>query len=742
MPFLFLEMKRILLLPFYSIYFTKLAAQPDPSNLGFENRSPRIEFSPWYTTRFSNPNYLFTLDSQTVHQGKYSLRITADSSPKANSDGGFHNVVQLDVPGSKISLSAYAKRSDPGDSSGYMSFLFSEDKGEKKTIIKSLNLKLDREWKELKTDVDISELHWPIDHLRINIVAKSRDTIWLDDLKIMVNGINMLSQPSFASRKEEPITKLTKRQTDNLLFLCHVWGFLKYFHPAVADGKYNWDMELFRIYPSIKNAEDGSGLNKILFQWIKGLGALPDCRNCSDELPENAFKNNVDLKWLDSGEISDSLRAQLKEIVKKRHKGPGYYAMYAPARNVLCSNENDYNWREIDYPSEVFRMQFLFRYWNTIQYFYPYKYLIGTDWNEVLRNFIPRFAEAPTPVAYSLIRAELIVSVNDSHAGSVDPAVYKELAAFRLPARVTVIDDKAVISRLFNDSLARIDGLKIGDAIIKVDGKSIRSIIEERSRYINGSNRPAKIRSLAGTGLLTGGKDSIVHLEMERNGRTVHIPAHRYSNYSNDIMKHYRAWKILDANIGFIDMGMLEKQQVDSAFSDLRDTRAIIFDIRNYPQGTFVDVCAYLLEKPAYFAKVLMPDLDYPGTFVWAKNLSMVGKGDKGKNYFHYPGKIVLLVNETTQSHAEFTAMALQTVPGAITIGSQTSGADGNVSNLILHGYLTYMTGLGIYYPDGTETQRVGIKIDIHVKPTQKGIIENRDEVLEKAIDWILNQHK
>lgn len=71
-----------------------------------------------------------------------------------------------------------------------------------------------------------------------------------------------------------------------------------------------------------------------------------------------------------------------------------------------------------------------------------------------------------------------------------------------------------------------------------------------------------------------------------------------------------------------------------------------------------------------------------------------------------------------------------------MTIGSQTAGADGNVANIkIPGGYSTFISGVGIYYPDGTETQRVGIKIDLEVKPTIEGIKKGKDEVLEQAID-------
>lgn len=47
------------------------------------------------------------------------------------------------------------------------------------------------------------------------------------------------------------------------------------------------------------------------------------------------------------------------------------------------------------------------------------------------------------------------------------------------------------------------------------------------------------------------------------------------------------------------------------------------------------------------------------------------------------------------------------------------------------------ISGIGVYYPDGTETQRIGIVPDITVKPTIKGIKEGKDELLEKAIEII-----
>lgn len=100
-----------------------------------------------------------------------------------------------------------------------------------------------------------------------------------------------------------------------------------------------------------------------------------------------------------------------------------------------------------------------------------------------------------------------------------------------------------------------------------------------------------------------------------------------------------------------------------------------------------------------------------------------------------------MLVNEETQSRAEYSVMCLQTANNVITIGSQTAGADGDMSYIeFVGGYKSVMSGTGVYYPDGTITQRKGVKVDIEILPTIKGIQEGKDEVLEKAIEIIITE--
>ena len=101
------------------------------------------------------------------------------------------------------------------------------------------------------------------------------------------------------------------------------------------------------------------------------------------------------------------------------------------------------------------------------------------------------------------------------------------------------------------------------------------------------------------------------------------------------------------------------------------------------------------------------------------------------------------LVNQRTQSQAEDVALGFQLATNVTVIGSTTAGADGAVTKFSLPGgIVTYMSGRGVYYPDGTDLQRKGVKIDEYIEPTIAGIKAGRDEVLERAIEIIEESYK
>ena len=107
----------------------------------------------------------------------------------------------------------------------------------------------------------------------------------------------------------------------------------------------------------------------------------------------------------------------------------------------------------------------------------------------------------------------------------------------------------------------------------------------------------------------------------------------------------------------------------------------------------------------------------------------------------HYSGRVVILIDEVSQSQAEYTAMAFRSSPHALVVGITTAGADGNVSEIPLPGgQRSMISGIGVFYPDKKPTQRVGIIPDVEVKLTREALLAGHDTVVDAALDWIRKQ--
>ena len=78
-----------------------------------------------------------------------------------------------------------------------------------------------------------------------------------------------------------------------------------------------------------------------------------------------------------------------------------YFTTDSPQSAVpKFKNENPYP--NLSMTDIGYRLLALFRYWNIIEYYYPYKYLIHAEWNKILFEFIPLFIEANDNLSYKL----------------------------------------------------------------------------------------------------------------------------------------------------------------------------------------------------------------------------------------------------------------------------------------------------------------------------------------------------
>jgi C-terminal processing protease CtpA/Prc len=190
----------------------------------------------------------------------------------------------------------------------------------------------------------------------------------------------------------------------------------------------------------------------------------------------------------------------------------------------------------------------------------------------------------------------------------------------------------------------------------------------------------------------------------------------------------------LSPDVAYLKLSSVKVLDAAKYIESAAGTRGLIIDIRNYPSEFVVFALGTkLIDRPTAFARFTRGDPANPGAFHWTPPISLLPTTPA------YSGKVVIILNETSQSQAEYTAMAFRAAPNAVVVGSTTAGADGNVSSIPLPGGLRSMiSGIGVFYPDKKPTQRIGILPDIEARPTIQGIRGGRDEVLEAAIRHIL----
>jgi hypothetical protein len=196
------------------------------------------------------------------------------------------------------------------------------------------------------------------------------------------------------------LSKLTAQQLENLTALGQVWGFVKYYHPVVAAGQVDWDKELFRVLPAALASRNTAERSALLGQWVTKLGPVAPCATCAKR-PALPVRQEPDLTWLtDKSLYTTELQQQLDHLKNNRNQGPHYYVAEGNALSPGFKHEEAYATHT--YPDAGLRILALFRYWNMIQYFFPYKYAIGDNWQPVLPEFLPQFVEASDALQYRL----------------------------------------------------------------------------------------------------------------------------------------------------------------------------------------------------------------------------------------------------------------------------------------------------------------------------------------------------
>jgi len=545
--------------------------------------------------------------------------------------------------------------------------------------------------------------------------------------------------PAVSTGSSIAITHLNGLQAEDLFVLGKVWGFLKYYHPKVAEGGINWDEELFKVMPQVLSAKHKNERNAVLYTWANTLG-----EGKTAQVKDSAVvRYQPDFSWINPKIFGNELSQLLMKITTFERRPDNHYVKIYSEDMPIPYFKNEAPYTQFKYPDAGYRLLSLYRYWNIVEYFYPYKNTLKESWDSTLKTLIPQFVTAKDEMAYKLAVANMVAKIQDSHVVLsiwTEPLMYEFQGKLKLAANVVFVGNKAVISKSLADVSGDAKELLKGDEIISINQKSMETILKERLPYTAASNYPTQLSRIATNLLRTN--DTVVNLKIKRLGveKEISVKALPWAKAIVKENENEPSFKMLSSDIAYIHPGKLQVKSLDSIMKIAMKSKAIIIDMRTYPKETmFTSVIGnYLFGKASAFCKMTKGSVTKPGQFTYLSDSYMENLKIGKDTVDYYKGKLIVLANESTQSFAEMTLMAFKTGPNTTIIGSQTAGADGNVTPpIILPGNIrTVFTGIGMYHLDGSETQRIGIVPDIEVKPTILGIKNGQDEVLESAIGF------
>jgi carboxyl-terminal processing protease len=299
----------------------------------------------------------------------------------------------------------------------------------------------------------------------------------------------------------------------------------------------------------------------------------------------------------------------------------------------------------------------------------------------------------------------------DPHSSFMTTEMYKELEVETrgsfggIGIEITILKDVLTVVSPIEDTPAFQAGIKAGDQIIKIDGKSTKDI-----NIMEAVNR------------LRGPKDTKVTLTIMRE--TLDKPTDIVITRSIIKIRSIKT-RMFDDRIGYIRIAAFQEKTVDDLRKALRDLdgpthslKGLILDMRNNPGG--------LLTQAVEIADVFLKSGVIVSTRGKAKSLDHQFSARDNGDEPTYP--IVILVNEGTASAAEIVSGALQDNRRAIIVGTQTFGK-GSVQTVIPleDGSALKLTTAKYYTPNGRSIQAEGVAPDIVIR-YQRSVEEKEGE--------------
>jgi len=541
-------------------------------------------------------------------------------------------------------------------------------------------------------------------------------------------------------------------ETDRLLATGRLWIAVKYFDPAMAYRKVDWDQALVQALPKIRAAQSNGEYESAVRGMMRALEGSP--ASPAVGMGQRVWIHHglaPETQATPTGAFYSAFLYKPGDSIEQVSVPMGGFAIQVPLSEPASAGPPFPPWRisqtdTAPYPGTELRILAAYKIWGVLRYFFAYRDLLDEDWDGLLTQFLPRLIAAKDALEYNLAIAEWLTHAADTFTCAQSATLTQYFGEAPVGLRLRIVEKHVTVTEVLDPEAAKA-GVKIGDVIKKVDGETLLDRYKKIQQYVPAST-PQRLGADVMDRILNGASDSSALLTLEDYAGNRKEVTLKRSKQFIDLLKAPppgETVKVLRGGIGYVDLRRLKHAEVDAMFEKFRHAPAIVFDMRGIPADDSI----------AAIASRLVSDTDVPaaivtGPIVSAPDVPQAGIASPSSSYFFlrtipnstqwkYSGKTVMLVDERTIGSGEEAGLFLEAANKTDFVGSPTAGAHSVFTQFTVPGGVTVtFSGQDVRHANGGKLQRLGLQPNVTVAPTLTGIRTGKDEVLEKALESLL----